>query len=157
MNELYILSVLVVTCVLGLFIGDIREAMLIKRKQRSDQISKFIMGETNVLPTGCKFTPLYKKCPSCGCDLTKQPKDSLDHSHQSPYVSKKSAAYKRLIAISLDTSRQHRLETYQELLELRQIWEDLNDCDDDQIMRIYRWVLSKISKIRTMLTPREKG
>ncbi len=35
-----------------------------------DAMKRFMNGETNDLPPGVAITPLYKKCPQCGCDLT---------------------------------------------------------------------------------------
>lgn len=86
---------------------------------------------------------------------TKKSKDSRDDNLQSPYVSKKSAAYERLLLISSRIGISQRPLTRQEVQELREIWEDLHDFEDP-VVRLYRWVLSKISKKRTVSAPGEK-
>ncbi len=35
-----------------------------------DAMERFLNGETIELPPGVEVTPLYEKCPQCGCDLT---------------------------------------------------------------------------------------
>ena len=85
----------------------------------------------------------------------KQIKDSRDDNQQSPYASKKIAAYERLLSISSDKSISRKPMTRQEVQELKEIWEDLSDFDDP-VVRLYRWVLSKISNKRKVSAPGEK-